>query len=331
METKVLKVKYLSIHPINLHAFISNQERLEMISLRNFNHPSSFGIFATRFSQISQTSAKVRLAKSNLDTNCSHSQRTIPTFTNRPLGGRFRHHMATIANILAQSRPCSEESRVGAATQDFHTRKRVSEPTSLISLLSPISLFTILFLHSTRIPIHSSFNHMMLSPSTDPIFSDYETGEETEASDSETKEIYGCHTEENPGFEEEDGLEEAFDFSERFVHEEDKEEHLFASVLTSRSQSNKTHSSETTLPSAKRHGVKGKKTFGLPLDRASFKTFIDNNTTLDDEGYPLLPNGNTVYVRKPGQAKVTNWGTFGFAYTTSGGGTSRGPADWRTV
>lgn len=171
----------------------------------------------------------------------------------------------------------------------------------------------------------------MLSPSTDPIFSDYETGEETEASDSETKEIYGCHTEENPGFEEEDGLEEAFDFSERFVHEEDKEEHLFASVLTSRSQSNKTHSSETTLPSAKRHGVKGKKTFGLPLDRASFKTFIDNNTTLDDKGYPLLPNGNTVYVRKPGQAKVTNWGTFGFAYTTSGGGTSRGPADWRTV
>ncbi|EGG07708.1 uncharacterized protein MELLADRAFT_85557 [Melampsora larici-populina 98AG31] len=76
---------------------------------------------------------------------------------------------------------------------------------------------------------------------------------------------------------------------------------------------------------------KAKKTFSLPLDRPSFKTFIDDNNILDDEGYPLFPNGNTVFVRQTAEPKVTNWGTFGFAYTSSGGGRSKGPPDWRTV
>lgn len=75
---------------------------------------------------------------------------------------------------------------------------------------------------------------------------------------------------------------------------------------------------------------KGKKTFALPLDRPSFETFIDHNTTLDDEGYPKLPNGQTVFIRHPGQ-KIQNWGTFSFTYITSGGGKQKSRPDWRTV
>ncbi|KNE88768.1 hypothetical protein PSTG_17810 [Puccinia striiformis f. sp. tritici PST-78] len=36
-------------------------------------------------------------------------------------------------------------------------------------------------------------------------------------------------------------------------------------------------------------------------------TFIDHGTKVDDEGYPLYPNGNTVFVLLPGD-KVTNFG-----------------------
>ncbi|EGF98028.1 uncharacterized protein MELLADRAFT_96237 [Melampsora larici-populina 98AG31] len=94
------------------------------------------------------------------------------------------------------------------------------------------------------------------------------------------------------------------------------------------------HSGSAQLPVQEKSKVvakkKGKKTFGLPLDRASFETFIDHNTTLDDEGYPKLPNGKTVFVRHPGQT-LTNWGTFAFTYKTSGGGFQEKRPDWRTV
>ncbi|KAH9807655.1 hypothetical protein DFH28DRAFT_1138495 [Melampsora americana] len=73
-----------------------------------------------------------------------------------------------------------------------------------------------------------------------------------------------------------------------------------------------------------------KKTFSLPIDRASYTTFTKEEATLDDEGYPILPNGNTVFVRQEGQKSPTNWGTFSFAYTTSGGGIKEG-CNWRTV
>lgn len=105
-----------------------------------------------------------------------------------------------------------------------------------------------------------------------------------------------------------------------------------SSTLYSASQ--RTHSqSTTTLTSskAKKGSVQGvKKTFSLPLDRSSFSTFIHEEAFADEEGYPLLPNGNTVYVREEGQKNPTNWGTFGFAYTTSGGGIKEG-SEWRTV
>ena len=33
----------------------------------------------------------------------------------------------------------------------------------------------------------------------------------------------------------------------------------------------------------------------------SYKTFIDDNSVLDAEGYPLYPNGETVFVKWPNQ------------------------------
>ena len=54
-------------------------------------------------------------------------------------------------------------------------------------------------------------------------------------------------------------------------------------------------------------GKNGKNPFALPLNRSSFETFIDHNTTLDNEGYPKLPNGKTVFIRPPGQT-IKNWG-----------------------
>jgi hypothetical protein len=41
------------------------------------------------------------------------------------------------------------------------------------------------------------------------------------------------------------------------------------------------------------------------------ETFIDHGCTLDPEGYPLLPNGDTIYVR-PAKATITNFGNVGF-------------------
>ncbi|KAH9822300.1 hypothetical protein DFH28DRAFT_1119236 [Melampsora americana] len=52
----------------------------------------------------------------------------------------------------------------------------------------------------------------------------------------------------------------------------------------------------------------GEKVFRLPLDRGSFKTFIDHGTTLVAEGSPLFPDQGTLYVKMLKQ-KVTNWGT----------------------
>ncbi|EGG11649.1 uncharacterized protein MELLADRAFT_90988 [Melampsora larici-populina 98AG31] len=96
-----------------------------------------------------------------------------------------------------------------------------------------------------------------------------------------------------------------------------------AEILTA--QTNKSRSKSRT----EKVGKKGKKTFGLPLDRPSFQTFIDHGTTLDRQGYPLFPNGSTVFVKQPKQ-ECANWLTVGFVSTTSGGGTSKRP-DWRTV
>ncbi|EGG10997.1 uncharacterized protein MELLADRAFT_92421 [Melampsora larici-populina 98AG31] len=129
---------------------------------------------------------------------------------------------------------------------------------------------------------------------------------------------------------EDEGPQDQFEPDEEFYesnqafHEED-DVNVF--VTESRDQPHQTTASKSKK---KKEGVKGKKTFGLPQDRTSFETFIDADTTLDEEGYPFLPNGNTVYVRQP-QQQLANWGTFAYTYTTSGGGTNNGKAIWQTV
>ncbi|KAA1085799.1 hypothetical protein PGT21_050058 [Puccinia graminis f. sp. tritici] len=55
------------------------------------------------------------------------------------------------------------------------------------------------------------------------------------------------------------------------------------------------------------------KTFFLPT--MNEETFIDHDCVLDAQGYPILPNGNTVYVRRPGTA-ITNFGNVGFSKRT---------------
>ncbi|KNF00585.1 hypothetical protein PSTG_06278 [Puccinia striiformis f. sp. tritici PST-78] len=50
----------------------------------------------------------------------------------------------------------------------------------------------------------------------------------------------------------------------------------------------------------------------LPVGMShEFYTYIDHGCTLDGEGYPLYPNGNTTYVLKPG-VSIKNFGSVGF-------------------
>jgi hypothetical protein len=51
------------------------------------------------------------------------------------------------------------------------------------------------------------------------------------------------------------------------------------------------------------------------LDNDS-KTYIDHKCILDQQGYPIYPKGNMVFVQKPGDT-VTNFGTIGFSRNSS--------------
>ncbi|OAV93845.1 hypothetical protein PTTG_09709 [Puccinia triticina 1-1 BBBD Race 1] len=53
----------------------------------------------------------------------------------------------------------------------------------------------------------------------------------------------------------------------------------------------------------------------LPLDFASFRTFIDHGCTLDRENYPIYPNGATTFVKEANQI-IVNFGSVGFTKTT---------------
>ncbi|EFP90826.2 uncharacterized protein PGTG_16852 [Puccinia graminis f. sp. tritici CRL 75-36-700-3] len=63
------------------------------------------------------------------------------------------------------------------------------------------------------------------------------------------------------------------------------------------------------------------KTFFLPTMNEG--TFIDHGCTLDPEGYPILPNGNTIFVRLPGES-ITNFGNVGFSKRTGSEYRSKG-------
>ncbi|EGG11894.1 uncharacterized protein MELLADRAFT_88994 [Melampsora larici-populina 98AG31] len=152
---------------------------------------------------------------------------------------------------------------------------------------------------------------------------------DAEVQDEQEYDTYEQDAKESDVYEEDDNYEDEEPEISDDDHESPHKKRIVSNSSTSsKPQKNKINSSNSsTLTKPKKPG---KKTFGLPLDRTSFKTFIDENNTLDNQGYPLFPNGNTVFVKQPGQAKIVNWGTFGFAYTSSGG-KSKGPADWRTV
>ncbi|EGG02221.1 uncharacterized protein MELLADRAFT_91552 [Melampsora larici-populina 98AG31] len=111
----------------------------------------------------------------------------------------------------------------------------------------------------------------------------------------------------------------------------DEEDQLLLIVPPVAVNKDQTPETQLTIKSKKgKIGKKGKKTFALPLDRPSFTNFIDHDTTIDEEGYPKLPNGQTVFVRQPGQ-KFANWNTFTFTYTTSCPPKTARHPEWRTV
>ncbi|EFP92034.1 uncharacterized protein PGTG_17865 [Puccinia graminis f. sp. tritici CRL 75-36-700-3] len=67
----------------------------------------------------------------------------------------------------------------------------------------------------------------------------------------------------------------------------------------------------------------------LPNLEDTFGTYINHGCILDKQGYPIYPNGKTVFVRKPGKT-VTNFGTVGFSKTSSSN--KRGiNNDWKVV
>jgi hypothetical protein len=58
----------------------------------------------------------------------------------------------------------------------------------------------------------------------------------------------------------------------------------------------------------------GQKLWFNPTDPAKYTAYIDHDCKLDEQGYPLLPNGNTIFVRFP-EEEIINFGTGGFSKT----------------
>ena len=55
----------------------------------------------------------------------------------------------------------------------------------------------------------------------------------------------------------------------------------------------------------------GSKEWFIPWEMNTYKTFIEHNCKIDDQSYPLYPNGRTTFVKLPNQ-EVLNFGTVGF-------------------
>ncbi|EGG04860.1 uncharacterized protein MELLADRAFT_88518 [Melampsora larici-populina 98AG31] len=94
-----------------------------------------------------------------------------------------------------------------------------------------------------------------------------------------------------------------------------------------------THVSETPQPTPtklkRRPPKKTGKKFKLPVPASGeLVTFIDHGTTRDPQGYPLYPNGETVFVRKP-HDDITNFGHVAYTHTQKTKGTKDGP--WKTI
>ncbi|EGG10783.1 uncharacterized protein MELLADRAFT_93462 [Melampsora larici-populina 98AG31] len=94
-----------------------------------------------------------------------------------------------------------------------------------------------------------------------------------------------------------------------------------------------THVSETPPPSPtklKRRPPKktGKKFKLLVPASGELVTYIDHGTTRDPQGYPLYPNGDTVFVREP-HVNITNFGHVAYTHTQKTKGIKDGP--WKTI
>ncbi|EFP86465.1 uncharacterized protein PGTG_12421 [Puccinia graminis f. sp. tritici CRL 75-36-700-3] len=110
------------------------------------------------------------------------------------------------------------------------------------------------------------------------------------------------------------------DYSSESSYSEDiKTPVISNSTRLSRGKPTTTAETTLTIPSETNN-----KTFFLPT--MNEKTFIDHGCTLDAEGYPLLPNGNTIFV-KPSGIKVTNFGNVGFTKRT--GSEYRSKGTWK--
>jgi hypothetical protein len=99
-----------------------------------------------------------------------------------------------------------------------------------------------------------------------------------------------------------------------------------SSTLSTRRSRGKPKLPPTDSQSQKSDPPVSDKTFFLPTMRK--ETFIDDGCTLDPQGYPLFPNGNTFFVKLP-DADIKNFGQVGFAKRT--GVEYRSNGHWKLV
>jgi hypothetical protein len=65
----------------------------------------------------------------------------------------------------------------------------------------------------------------------------------------------------------------------------------------------------------------------LPTDKSQFSTFIDYGCQLDEQNYPIYPNGDTVFVLQPqDKGKVTNFGHVAWTHTMK---TDKSHKEWK--
>ncbi|EGG02975.1 uncharacterized protein MELLADRAFT_90616 [Melampsora larici-populina 98AG31] len=89
------------------------------------------------------------------------------------------------------------------------------------------------------------------------------------------------------------------------------------------------HTSSKTKKKRNRPKKTGKK-FKTPIPSSGeLKTFIDHGTTCNSEGYPIYPNGDTVFVREP-LDDITNFGHIAYPHTQKNHG-SKDSSAWKTT
>ncbi|EFP81781.2 uncharacterized protein PGTG_08030 [Puccinia graminis f. sp. tritici CRL 75-36-700-3] len=126
------------------------------------------------------------------------------------------------------------------------------------------------------------------------------------------------------GFEDEEVAEEEVDHLDQSDHGPDHEPEEDSQSEDGHPGANIADSDDTD---AVRDPQANAKEWFLPNLEDTFETYIDHGCILD--GYPIYPNGKTIFVRKPGET-VTNFGTVGFSKTSSSN--KRGiNNDWKVV